>query len=103
MVGYENNWGTHTTSFKTRDWWILAQAVKAHKAVGAWKLEEYEHYLRGSTVPCHMRKYNTMSTRSKVPHGEGWKTLPFGKRCSICKDFLCEGMKNKSNCALYEE
>ena len=51
---------------KPNDWWILAQAVKAHKASGPWTLEEYEHYLRGSPVTCHMSKFHTMATRSKV-------------------------------------
>ena len=81
----------------------LSALVQAHKDKGPWMLEEYERYLRGSPVPCHMRKYHTMATRSKVPHIEDWKLLPFGKKCSICKAFLCKGKKNKRNCALYEE
>ena len=81
----------------------LTELVQAHKDKGPWMLEEYESYLRGSPVPCHIRKYHTMATRSKVPHIEDWKLLPFGKKCSICKAFLCQGKKNKRNCALYEE
>ena len=81
----------------------LSALVQAHKDKGPWMLKEYERYLRGSPVPCHMRKYHTMATRSKVPHIEDWKLLPFGKKCSICKAFLCKGKKNKRNCALYEE
>ena len=108
MVGYETIGAPIPHPSKPRDWWILAQCtgsckvVKAHKAASPWTIEEYEHYLRSSPILCHMRKYHTMATRSKVPRIEDWKTLPFGKRCSICKAFLCEGKKNKRNCALYE-
>ena len=78
----------------------LTALVQVYKDKGPWMLEEYECYLRGSPVPCHMRKYHTMATRSKVPHIEDWKLLPFGKKCSTCKAFLCKGKKNKCNCAL---
>ena len=83
---------------KPNDWQILAQVVKAHKAAGPLTLEE-----RGSPVPCNMKKHHTMVTGSKVPHIEDWKTLPFGKRCSICKEFLWKGKIEKSYCALFEE